>query len=61
VTFTPDGRALVYSMAGFAVWRQVIGSDEAFELTHPPRRLRLSARRRGGGGSVVFSRYDAMR
>jgi Tol biopolymer transport system component len=31
--FSPDGRELVYSMAG-SLWRQKIGSGEARELTH---------------------------
>src|SRR5580765_3131458 len=34
VSFTPDGKALIYSMGG-SLWRQSIGSDEAIELTHP--------------------------
>jgi Tol biopolymer transport system component len=33
VTFSPDGKELVYSMAG-SLWRQAIGSNEAKELTH---------------------------
>src|SRR3954452_11085778 len=33
LSFTPDGRALIYSMGG-CLWRQTIGSDEAIELTH---------------------------
>jgi TolB protein len=33
LTFSPDGKELVYSMAG-SLWRQTIGSDEAHELTH---------------------------
>jgi hypothetical protein len=33
VAFTPDGKALVYSMGG-SLWRQAIGSDVAEELTH---------------------------
>ena len=35
VAFSPDGAALVYSMAG-SLWRQEIGSDRAVELTHGP-------------------------
>ncbi|MGH8175876.1 MAG: CehA/McbA family metallohydrolase [Steroidobacter sp.] len=35
VDFSPDGRELVYSMAG-SLWRQKIGEDVAFELTHGP-------------------------
>ena len=33
LTFSPDGKELVYSMAG-SLWRQAIGSDQATELTH---------------------------
>ena len=33
LAFTPDGKALIYSMGG-SLWRQAIGSDEAIELTH---------------------------
>ena len=40
-TFTPDGRTLIYSMAG-SLWRQAIGSDEAVELTHPHAAYDLS-------------------
>src|SRR3954454_15600519 len=34
VSFMPDGKTLIYSMAG-SLWRQAIGSEEAVELTHP--------------------------
>jgi TolB protein len=33
LTFSPDGKELVYSMGG-SLWRQTIGSDQAHELTH---------------------------
>jgi Tol biopolymer transport system component len=33
VTFSPDGKELVYSMGG-SLWRQTIGSDDAREITH---------------------------
>src|SRR5213080_2179870 len=33
LTFSPDGKELVYSMDG-SLWRQTIGSDQARELTH---------------------------
>jgi Tol biopolymer transport system component len=33
VTFSPDGKELVYSKGG-SLWRQTIGSNEARELTH---------------------------
>ena len=35
VAFSPDGRSLVYSMAG-SLWRQETGSTTAIELTHGP-------------------------
>jgi TolB protein len=35
VAFSPDGKALVYSMQG-SLWRQEIGSARAVELTHGP-------------------------
>src|SRR5262249_54699012 len=33
LTFSPDGKELVYSMGG-SLWRQSIGSNEAKEITH---------------------------
>jgi hypothetical protein len=33
LTFSPDGKELIYSMSG-SLWRQTIGSTEARELTH---------------------------
>jgi Tol biopolymer transport system component len=33
VAFSPDGRELIYAMAG-SLWRQKIGSDGATEITH---------------------------
>jgi TolB protein len=33
LTFSPDGKELVYSMGG-SLWRQIIGSDQVQELTH---------------------------
>ncbi|MGA9199617.1 MAG: hypothetical protein WBZ67_03805, partial [Pseudolabrys sp.] len=33
LTFSPDGKELVYSMGG-SLWRQTIGDDQARELTH---------------------------
>src|SRR4029453_238238 len=33
LTFSPDGKELVYSMGG-SLWRQTIGGDQARELTH---------------------------
>jgi Tol biopolymer transport system component len=57
VAFTPDGRALVYSMGG-SLWRQVIGSDEADELTHPRAAYDYQPDVAADGGSIVFGRYD---
>ena len=57
VSFTADGRALVYSMAG-SLWRQVIGSDEAVELTHARGAYDYQPDVANDGRSVVFSRYD---
>ena len=36
LTFSPDGKELVYSMGG-SLWRQTIGGDQAHELTHANR------------------------
>jgi Tol biopolymer transport system component len=33
LTFSPDGKEVVYSMGG-SLWRQIIGSDQTQELTH---------------------------
>src|SRR5215472_15278094 len=33
LTFSPDGKELIYSMVG-SLWRQAIGSEEAREITH---------------------------
>src|SRR5947199_1260514 len=33
LTFSPDGKEVVYSMGG-SLWRQTIGRDQARELTH---------------------------
>lgn len=56
-SFTPDGNALVYSMAG-SLWRQAIGSDEAVELTHSRAAYDYQPDVARDGSSVVFSRYD---
>ena len=55
--FTPDGKALVYSMGG-SLWRQTIGSDEATELTHPRGAYDYQPDVADDGRSVVFSRYN---
>lgn len=57
VAFTPDGTALIYSMAG-SLWRQTIGSSEAVELTHPRGAYDYQPDVAPDGGSVVFARYD---
>lgn len=57
LAFTPDGRALIYSMGG-SLWRQTIGSDEAEELTHPRAAYDYQPDVSPDGGSVVFTRYD---
>jgi hypothetical protein len=57
LSFTPDGKSLVYSMAG-SLWRQAIGSDEAVELTHPRGAYDYQPDVAADGNSVVFSRYD---
>ncbi|MEP6905734.1 MAG: hypothetical protein ABI875_06590, partial [Gemmatimonadales bacterium] len=57
VSFTPDGKLLIYSMAG-SLWREVIGSGEAVELTHPRAAYDYQPDVSPDGSSVVFSRYD---
>ncbi|WP_037551695.1 CehA/McbA family metallohydrolase [Sphingomonas sp. URHD0057] len=57
VSFTPDGTALIYSMAG-SLWRQAIGSDEATELTHPRGAYDYQPDVSADGRSVVFSSYN---
>ncbi len=54
--FAPDGASLVYSMAG-SLWRQTIGSDEAWELTHGPG-YDLQPDWSSDGRWIVFVRYD---
>ena len=56
-SFTPDGGALIYSMAG-SLWRQAIGSDEAVELTHARAAYDYQPDVAPDGRSVVFDRYD---
>jgi len=57
VSFTPDGGALIYSMAG-SLWRQAIGSDEAVELTHPAGAYDYQPDVAADGRSVVFTRNE---
>ena len=57
VAFMPDGKTLIYSMAG-SLWRQSVGSDEAVELTHPRAAYDYQPDVAPDGSSVVFDRYD---
>jgi hypothetical protein len=56
-SFTPDGKALIYSMGG-SLWRQSIGSDEAVELTHPRAAYDYQPDVARDGSSVVYSSYN---
>jgi hypothetical protein len=56
-SFMPDGAALVYSRAG-SLWRQAIGSDEAFEITHAAGSYDYQPDVARDGRTVVFVRYD---
>jgi len=57
LAFSYDGKSLVYSMAG-SLWGQVIGSDEAVELTHPRGAYDYQPDIALDGSRMVFSRYD---
>ena len=57
LSFMPDGKSLIYSMAG-SLWRQEIGSDQAIELTHPNSAYDYQPDISRDGRSVLFSRYD---
>ena len=59
LSFTPDGKSLVYSMAG-SLWRQAIGSDEAVELTHARASYDYQPDVARDGQSLVFSRPSAV-
>jgi Tol biopolymer transport system component len=54
--FSPDGRELVYSMAG-SLWRQRIGEDVATEITHGAG-YDYQADFTPDGKRLVFARYD---
>jgi Tol biopolymer transport system component len=54
--FAPDGKSLVYSMAG-SLWQQAIGSGDAREITHGPG-YDLQPDWSRDGRSIVFVRYD---
>jgi hypothetical protein len=57
VSFMPDGNTLIYSMGG-SLWRQVIGADEAVELTHPHGAYDYQPDVAPDGKTLVFDRYD---
>jgi len=54
--FSPDGRELVYSLAG-SLWRQRIGEDVATEITHGAG-YDYQADWTPDGKRIVFARYD---
>jgi Tol biopolymer transport system component len=54
--FSPDGRDLVYSLAG-SLWRQRIGQDSAQEITHGEG-YDYQADFTPDGKRIVFARYD---
>jgi len=54
--FSPDGRELVYSMAG-SLWRQRIGEDVASEITHGAG-YDYQPDWSPDGSRIVFARYD---
>ena len=56
VTWSPDGRDLIYSMQG-SLWRQRIGTTEARQLTSGPR-YDYQPDWSPDGRFVVFSSYD---
>jgi hypothetical protein len=57
LSFMPDGKTLIYSMAG-SLWRQAIGSLEATELTHPSAAYDYQPDVAPDGSSIVFDRYN---
>lgn len=57
VSFMPDGKTLIYSMGG-TLWRQVIGTGDAVELTHPHAAYDYQPDVASDGSAVVFSRYN---
>jgi Tol biopolymer transport system component len=56
VTWSPDGREIIYSMQG-SLWRQRIGTTEARQLTAGPR-YDYQPDWSPDGRSVVFASYD---
>jgi hypothetical protein len=57
VGFMPDGKTLIYSMGG-SLWRQVIGTGDAVELTHPHAAYDYQPDVAPDGNAVIFSRYN---
>jgi hypothetical protein len=56
-SFTPDGRSLVYSMAG-SLWKQQLDATLAVELTRPEGAYDYQPDVAADGRTVVFARYD---
>jgi TolB protein len=56
LTFSPDGKEVVYSMGG-SLWRQTIGTDQAAELTHA-RGYDYQPDWSRDGRHIVFTRYQ---
>jgi Tol biopolymer transport system component len=56
LTFSPDGKELVYSMGG-SLWRQTIGTNEAKELTHSSG-YDYQPDWSHDGRHVIFTRYE---
>jgi Tol biopolymer transport system component len=56
LTFSPDGKELVYSMAG-SLWRQTIGSNEAKEITHASA-YDYQPDWSHDGKHIIFARYQ---
>src|SRR6058998_3103214 len=56
LTFSPDGKEVVYSMGG-SLWRQTIGSDQTQELTHA-RGYDYQPDWSHDGRHVIFTRYQ---
>jgi len=54
--WSPDGASVVYSMKG-SLWRQVLGSEEAVELTHGPG-YDYQPDWSPDGRAIVFVRHD---
>jgi dipeptidyl aminopeptidase/acylaminoacyl peptidase len=54
--WSPDGTTVIYSMKG-SLWRQVLGTDEAVELTHGPG-YDYQPDWSMDGRTVVFVRHD---